>query len=196
MDVGSARAAALALSVALVLAACSGARDEAAPAPTPRGFEVPAGVTLTRPGTVLALDEPATVVLELGDGAASAVTVAVTDVRRGDVEEDFRAFSLDAASRAATPYYVDVVVRNEGPAGLGDSSLPLLAHGDADVLRPASELVGAFEPCPSSALPGRFLRGASARLCFVYLLPAGERLRTVDLQPGGDDTAVRWDPSA
>lgn len=175
-------------------AACSSA-DEAPPVPTPKGFDVPAGVTLTQPGTSLALGKPATVVLDLGDGAASAVTVIVDEVRKGTLK-DFRFFSLDEQSSTATPYYVDLTVRNDGPAGLGGSSLPVLAHSSAETVYPASELVGDFEPCPSSALPGRFLSGASATLCFIYLVPKGETLRTIDLQPSDASSAVRWKPSS
>lgn len=184
-----------ALAGALTVSACSGPDDEPEAVPTPRGFEVPAGVTLTQPGAELDLDDPATVVVDLGDGAASAITTTVTDVRRGSVRKDFRSFSLDARSRASTPYYVDVTIHNDGPAGLGGSSLPILAHSDANTVYPASELVGEFEPCPSSTLPGRFLPGSSATLCFVYLVPRGERLESVDLQPSDAASAVRWKPS-
>lgn len=180
------------LVLALALAGCS-TSDEVPPVPTPKGFDVPAGVTLTQPGTSLELGEPATVVLDLGDGAASAVTVLVDEIRKGSIK-DFRFFSLDEQGSSSTPYYVDLTVRNEGPAGLGGSSVPLLAHSSGDTVYPASELVGDFEPCPSSALPGRFLADASATLCFIYLLPEGETLRTVDLQPTDAASAVRWRP--
>ncbi len=128
------------------------------------------------------------------DGEAQAEpALTVEKVRRGSIK-DFRFFTLDERSRDATPYYVDATVRNDGPAGLGGSSLPLLAHADDDVVYPASELVGRFRPCPSSALPKRFLAGASADLCFIYLLPRGTSLRSVDLQPGDAASAVRWRP--
>ncbi|MDR6119870.1 hypothetical protein QE370_003054 [Aeromicrobium sp. SORGH_AS981] len=182
-----------ALGVGLVLSGCSRSEDEAEAAPSPSGFDVPDGVTLTDPGSTLDVGDEGTVVLDLGDGAASAVTVTVEKVRRGSIK-DFRFFTLDEKSRDATPYYVNATVRNDGPAGLGGSSLPLLAHADDDVVYPASELVGRFRPCPSSALPKRFLAGASADLCFIYLLPRGTSLRSVDLQPGDAASAVRWRP--
>jgi hypothetical protein len=176
-----------------VLAACS-AEEEPPAAPTPKGFEPPAGVTLTPPGTTLDVGEAGTVPLELGDGATSAVTVTVTKVRKGSLR-DFRFFTLDEQSRSATPYYVSATVRNDGPAGLGGSSLPLLAHSSADVVYPASELVGDFKPCPRSAVPKRFLAGDTARLCFIYLVPKAEKVRSIDLQPTAPDSAVRWNPS-
>lgn len=159
--------------------------------PTPSGFEVPDGVELTPGGTELTIGEPGTVVLDLGGTASSAITVEVTDVTVGTMR-DFRFFSLDDAVRSSTPYYVSATVTNEGPAGLGGVSIPLLAHSDADTVYPASELVGTFEPCPTATVPESFLAGSSAELCLVFLLPEGESLRTVDLQPGEASDAVRW----
>ncbi len=174
----------------LLVGGCSG-EEEQAPAPTPSGFEVPDGVELTPGGTELAVGEPGTVVVDLGGAAASAVTVEVSAVDRGTMR-DFRFFSLDETVRASTPYYVRATVTNEGPAGLGGVSVPLLAHSDADTVYPASELVGSFEPCPTSTVPESFLAGSSADVCLVFLVPEGETLRTVDLQPGDPSDAVRW----
>lgn len=182
-------AGAAALGVLLV-GGCSGA-DEQEPVPTPSGFEPPEGVELTPVGTELAVGEPATVVLDLGGAASSAITVEVTEVATGTMR-DFRFFSLDESARGSTPYYVRASVTNEGPAGLGGVSLPLLAHSDADTVYPASELVGTFEPCPTPTVPESFLAGNSAEVCLVFLVPAGETLRTVDLQPGDPSDAVRW----
>ena len=184
---------AAALATLLLLAGCSGAEQAPEGPALPKGFDVPPGVTLTAPGTTLATGEPASVVLELDEGSASAVTVTVREVRKGSIK-DFRFFSLDAASRTATPYYVDVSVRNEGPAGIGGVSLPVLAHSDANTVYPANELVGDFEPCPRSTLPSRFLQGSAAKLCLIYMLPRGEALRTIDLQPGEPADAVSWKP--
>ena len=174
----------------LLVGGCSG-DEEQPPVPTPSGFEAPDGVELTPGGAELAVGEPGTVVLELGGAAASAVTVEVSAVDRGTMR-DFRFFSLDETARSSTPYYVRATVTNEGPAGLGGVSVPLLAHSDADTVYPASELVGSFEPCPTPTVPESFLAGSSADVCLVFLVPEGETLRTVDLQPGAPSDAVRW----
>ncbi len=182
------------LAAVLLVAGCSGEPEEPAPTPepsVPSGFVPPEGVELTDAGTELALGEPATVVLELGGGDSSAVTVTVERVREGKAA-DFRMFSLDAATSASTPYYVDVAVRNDGPAGLGGAALPLLAHSDENTLYPASELLGEFEPCPTATVPETFLADAEAELCLIYFLPDGQELQTVDLQPGDQADAVRW----
>lgn len=184
------------VGIALVaLSSCSSAPQETEPEGpvVPRGFDLPAGVTLTEPGTTLEPGEPASVVLDLGNGAASAVTVEVTKVEEGSMK-DFRFFSLDEPAKRSTPYYVDVAVRNEGPAGLGGTALPVLAHSDANVVYPASELVGRFAPCRRPTVPTKFLPDAEAELCLIYLIPRGEKLETVDLQADADAEPVRWTP--
>lgn len=182
---------ALVAASALLLAGACSADDEPESVPTPSGFAVPDGVELTPGGTDLDVGEPATVVLDLGGAASSAITVEVTEVATGTMR-DFRFFSLDEAARASTPHYVRATVTNEGPAGLGGVSLPLLAHSDADTVYPASEVVGTFEPCPTPTVPESFLAGSSADVCLVFLVPEGETLRTIDLQPGDPSDAVRW----
>jgi hypothetical protein len=178
----------------LVLAGCSSGSggDDKPKADVPKGFDVPAGVTLTAAGSTIKAGDAASVVYEVDD-AASAITVRVKAVRKGTMK-DFRFFSLDAASRASTPYYVDVAVRNEGPAGLGGVTLPVLAHTASNTVFPPNELVGTFKPCPSSALPKSFLKGATAQLCMIFLLPKGETLSTVDLQTGSEADAIHWRP--
>ena len=92
--VRTSRIAAVVVVSMLALAGCSSS-DEPPPAPSatasaPASFAPPAGVTLTAPGTVLAVGQPATVVQEVGDQASSAVTVAVTAITPGSMD-DFRA---------------------------------------------------------------------------------------------------------
>jgi hypothetical protein len=185
---------AAALAAALLVAGCSSGSggDDEPKADVPKGFDVPAGVTLTAAGSTVKAGESASVVYEVDD-AASAITVRVKAVRKGTMK-DFRFFSLDAAGRASTPYYVDVAVRNEGPAGLGGVTLPVLAHTASNTVYPPNELVGTFKPCPSSALPKSFLKGATAQLCMIFLLPKGETLSTVDLQTGSEADAIHWRP--
>ncbi|MBD8608087.1 hypothetical protein IFT73_14610 [Aeromicrobium sp. CFBP 8757] len=191
-----AAAALAATALALVTAACSSsdpAPAEATPtAATPRGFDVPAGVTITPGGTRLAVGSPATVVYEV-EGATSAVTVTVTKVEAGSMD-DFRFFSLDAATKKSSPYYVRATVTNDGPAGLGGTSLPLFALDSTTTNVPANDIVGTFKPCPTRALPASFLPGATARLCLVYLLPEGRTLRSINLQTGTTADAIAWKP--
>lgn len=194
--IGAARIAAVAVAAAIALTGCSSSEPDekpAATAVTPKGFDVPAGVTLTKGGTALAVGSPATVVDELAGQPASAVTVTVTKVKRGSID-DFTFFSLDEATKKSAPYYVTVNVRNEGPAGLGGSALPIYANDDTNTNLPASDIVGEFKPCPRSSLPDTFLPGAAADLCLVYLVPEGRTLNTIILQTGETKDAITWKP--
>lgn len=187
----------VAATAALVLAAgCSSSSDgeKSDEVPVPKGFEVPKGVTLTKGGTTLTEDKPASVVYQVGDKAASAITVTVSSVRKGSIKRDFTFFSLDAETKASTPFYVDVTVKNEGPAGLGGAALPIFAHDSSNTNLPANDIVGTFPPCQNSTLPKSFLPGATAKLCMVYLVPKGKALQSVDLQTGSTKDAITWTP--
>jgi hypothetical protein len=179
----------------VLLTACGG--DEPPPKPrtdVPKGFDVPAGVTITKGGSTLELRQPASVVYQVEKGATSVVTVAVDEVRKGNIKKDFTFFSLDEKSKTAMPYYVRFTVENRGPSGLGGVSIPVLAHTASNTVFPPSELVGTFKPCPNPALPESFLESSKADLCLVFLLPKGEKLRTVDLQTGTEADAIHWKP--
>ena len=182
-----------ALALALVLTACGGGDDPEPKASIPAGFDVPDGVTITKAGAKRTRGEAATVVYQIDGTATSAVTVTINDVRKG-VIEDFRFFSLQPEQQTTSPFYVDLTVVNEGPAGLGGASLPVFAHDDTKKLLPPTPVVGSFAPCPSGALPESFLPGETATLCLVYLVPQGHALVSVDLQPDGEDSAITWTP--
>lgn len=182
-------AAALCLAA---LAACSSDPEPASSPKVPKGFEVPSGVTLTDAGSTVAVGKAATVVYDPG-GAATAVSVRVDRIAKGSIK-DFRFFSLDESSRKATPYYVRITATNRGPAGLGGSSLPVYAHTASNTLYPPNELVGTFKPCPDARLPKSFLAGSTAKICLIYLLPRGEKLETIDIQPGAEKDAIHVEP--
>ncbi|MFI5428013.1 hypothetical protein [Aeromicrobium sp. UC242_57] len=150
------RIAATAVAAACVLGACSSGSDKPEPAASsaavPRGFDVPAGVTLTKAGTQLSQDKSASVVYQVADKAASAITVTIAQVKKGSIK-DFEFFSLDASTKKATPFYVTVEVKNEGPAGLGGAALPIYAHDDSNTNLQASDILGTFKPCQTAKLP-------------------------------------------
>jgi hypothetical protein len=182
---------------ALVLVAgCSSSSDgkKSDEVPVPKGLEVPKGVTLTKGGTTLTEDKPASVVYQVGDKAASVITVTVSSVRKGSIKRDFAFFSLDDEAKTSAPFYVDVTVKNEGPAGLGGAALPIFAHDSSNTNLPANDIVGTFRPCRNSTLPKSFLPGATAKLCLVYLVPKGKALQSVDLQTGSTKDAITWRP--
>jgi hypothetical protein len=178
------------------VAGCSGSSggDSKSAVPVPKGLDVPKGVTLTKGGTTLTEGKPASVVYQVADKAASVITVTVSAVRKGSIKRDFAFFSLDAESKASSPFYVDLTVKNEGPAGLGGAALPIFAHDSSNTNLPANQIVGSFKPCSNSTLPKSFLPGATAKLCLVYLVPKGKALVSVDLQTGSAKDAITWTP--
>ena len=180
----------------LLVAGCSSSDDgkKSDEVPVPKGLEVPKGVTLTKGGTTLTEDKPASVVYQVGDKAASVITVTVSSVRKGSIKRDFAFFSLDDEAKTSAPFYVDVTVKNDGPAGLGGAALPIFAHDSSNTNLPANDIVGTFKPCRNSTLPKSFLPGASAKLCLVYLVPKGKALQSVDLQTGSTKDAITWTP--
>lgn len=187
----------MATSAALVIAGCSSSDsdpDERVTAPTataPKGFDVPAGVKLTEAGAAVKVGSPASIAYQPGDGATSAVTVTVAEVKKGTID-DFRFFSLDETTKKSTPYYVKVNVRNDGPAGLGGAALPIYAFDSTGTNLPANDIVGTFKPCPTPQLPDSFLPGAAADLCLVYLVAEGRTLTSINLQTGSTKDAIRW----
>ncbi|MCW2841771.1 MAG: hypothetical protein JWR55_3254 [Aeromicrobium sp.] len=192
------RLAAAGIVAALALGGCSSSDPAPEPEPTPSaslpaGFKLPAGVTLTPGGTTLTVGRPATVVHQVGDGAASAVTVAVSGIEPGSMD-DFRFFSIDEETKKSAPYYVTVTVTNDGPAGLGGAALPIFARDSTNTHLPANDIVGTFKPCPTATLPQTFLPAATATLCLVYLVPAGRTLESIVLQTGTAADAVSWKP--
>lgn len=182
-----------ALLGAALVAGCSSSKEKSEAGPeVPKGFSVPAGVTLTDAGSDVAVGKTATVVYDPG-GAASAISVRIDAATKGKIS-DFRFFSLDAATRKSTPYYVKATVKNEGPAGLGGATLPLYLHSSANTVYPPNELVGTFKPCPTATLPKSFLPSAAAKVCLVYLVPKGQKLESIDLQPAEAKDAVHFTP--
>jgi antitoxin component of MazEF toxin-antitoxin module len=190
--------AAVAVTSMLAFAGCSSSDDEPAAEPSASAsaspsFDPPEGVTLTEGGTSLAVGQPATVVQQVGAEGSTAVTVTVTAIEPGSMD-DFRFFSLDEATRKAAPYYVKATVRNDGPAGLGGAALPIFARDSTNTNTPANNIVGTFKPCPTATLPASFLPAATADVCLVYLVPEGRILTAIALQPGSTADAITWKP--
>ena len=192
----SSRIVAVVVAALVLVAGCSSSSDDkkSDAVPVPKGLEVPKGVTLTKGGTTLTEDKPASVVYQVGGKAASVITVTVSSVRKGSIKRDFTFFSLDDETKASSPFYVDVTLKNEGPAGLGGAALPIFAHDSSNTNLPANDIVGTFKPCRNSTLPKSFLPGATAKLCLVYLVPKGKALQSVDLQTGSTKDAITWTP--
>ncbi|HYJ69156.1 MAG TPA: hypothetical protein VEX15_16015 [Nocardioidaceae bacterium] len=189
---------ALAAAVLLLgLSACSSddaesdETSESASASAPK-VAVPAGVTLTKPGSTLRLGQPASVVYKAGPGRVSVVTVTVTKIAVGSMQKDFANFALGADQMRSTPYYVTATVRNAGPGQLGRAAVPLYGHDSTNTFFPAVTLVGELDPCAGGPLAATFGPKATQRTCLVYLVHKGATLESVELRPYDGFDPVRW----
>lgn len=177
------------LAAGLLLSGC-GAQDQqpeqAKASPSvqlPTGnVDVPSGVTLTKAGTTLKFGQAATVAYEPNVKKSSVLSMAVQRVRTGRIS-DFSAYRLDARTRASTPYYVNVRVKNVGKGDLSRAAVPLLAVDTRDTLIQPSSFNNRFAKCPSTPLPAKFTPGKAASLCLVYLVPQGGKLEEMSFRP-------------
>lgn len=186
--------------LAVAVAALTGCSDDepASPStqattttPTTPAVDVPEGVTLTDPGDTLQIGKAASVVYRADENRRSVVTVTVKKIRKGRMK-DFKHFSLDRKSRSSTPYYVNTVVRNDGPGGLSRAAVPLYGLDSSDTYFPPTQLVGEFDRCVGGALPAKFAPGDKATRCFVLLVPKGAKLRSVQVRTEDLDEPVSW----
>jgi hypothetical protein len=184
----------------LDVSACSGDDNDGAgadalstsPSASAPQVAVPAGVTLTDPGSTLEVGQPASVVYKAGPGRVSVVTVTVTKIAVGSMRRDFAHFALDPEQMRSTPYYVTATVRNAGPGQLGRAALPLYGHDSTNTFFPAVTLVGDLDACTGGPLPATFGPKATQRTCLVFLVHHGAKLDSVELRPYDGFDPVRW----
>lgn len=174
----------------LVLSACQS--EPTRRSGVPEGFDVPTGVTITAAGSNRAIGRSATVVYQIEQRAASAITIVVSDVVEGDLAHDFQFFNLPDEVKTSTPLYVHLNVRNEGPSGLGGVALPVYLRTTSGAVLPPNDVVGNFRPCPNPALPSSFLAGSKATLCLVFLVPEKSTAKSVDIQTGKPSDAIHF----
>lgn len=191
------------LALGLAVSGCGGgsgsADDEpskAAASPStdlPTGdVEVPEGVTPTKAGAELDFGDTATVAYEPNTSKASVLDLTVKSVQRGRIK-DLAAYQLDAATKKATPYYVDVVVENVGTGDLGGAAVPLFAVDGRDSLIQPSSFTSPFTTCPSTPLPAEFGKGERTSGCLAYLVPDGGELTAVSFRPLQTFEPITWE---
>jgi hypothetical protein len=183
------------VAAVMVLGACGGQQEQVAPKPTvslpTESVTVPAGVTLTKPGTELGFGDTATVGFAPTPKRSTALALTVARVFRGRIS-DLARFDLNRAARASRPYYARVKVRNVGDGQIGRSAIPLWGLASDNTLIGASGFTTSFRTCPSGALPKSFGAGATTRTCLVFLVPAGASLVGVSYRPVMAEAPVVW----
>jgi hypothetical protein len=188
-------AAALAVGLAVSLTACGGSekasdRPTASGTPTP-SVAVPAGVTITEPGAMLAFGQSAAVAYQPNQARSSVLELKVTKVVRARLA-DFAQYVLDERTKASTPYYVHLSVANVGTGDVGGTDIPLWAVSQADTLIHSSGFTNSFKPCPSPSLPKTFGAGAKLDTCLVYLVPDHGTLTSVSFRPLQSVAGIEW----
>jgi hypothetical protein len=178
-----------------VLVSCSalgiGGKASSAGSPSPgQGSGSPAD-GLTRPGSRLAFGDTATVRYKPDQKRSTRLELTVKDASLGSMK-DFSGFILDDQSKASSPYYVDVVVKNVGDGAIGGGPVPLWGVDARNTLLPAATFTTSFPKCPSKPLPAKFGPGDRYRACLVYLAPDNGTMTSVSYRPDQAFDPVRW----
>jgi len=189
------RTTVLAVAASLALAGCGGEDAPSAKpstsAATTENVNVPAGVTLTKAGSDLKFGEKATVAYEPNSERNTVLEMTVGSAAEGTIS-DLGSYVLDERTKASTPYYVKVAVKNVGDGDVGQTPIPLWAVDDKDTLIQASSFTNAFSRCPSTPLPTTFAPNATAAACLVFLVPDHGKLTGVSFRPLQAVAPIVW----
>jgi len=190
------RWAALVVVASLGLAGCGGGDGEkptTKPSVTlPTGdVNVPSGVELTKAGAQLKFGEKATVAYEPNSERNTVLEMTVTAAAEGTIA-DLGSYVLDDRTKASTPFYVNVTVKNVGDGDVGQTPIPLWAVDDANTLIQASSFTNAFPRCPSTPLPTTFAPNAEVSSCLVFLVPDHGKLTGVSFRPLQAVAPIVW----
>jgi hypothetical protein len=188
------RGAIVLVAATLALGGCGGA-EKPTTKPTvtlPTGnVNVPAGLELTKPGSELKFGEKALVAYEPNADRSTVLEMTVTGATQGAIA-DLGSYVLDDRTKASTPYYVDVAVKNVGDGDVGQTPIPLWAVDNANTLIQASSFTNSFSRCPSTPLPTTFAPNATVTTCLVYLVPDHGTLTGLSYRPLQAVAPVIW----
>lgn len=212
-------AAAAALVLALALAGCGGGDEgsgngtpgptgatstgstpsgstaptvDATSATSAYGVDVPAGLSLSAPGSQLRFGDAASVAWAIDEkGLVGALKIKILDVRRGTIK-DFAGFTLGDQAKASTPYYVDAAVLNIGRTDLSGVAAPLWVVDATNTLLGPNTFGGTFAACHPNVLPQKFTTGKLTRICMVYLAGNHGHFTAVSFRPTQEFNPITW----
>ncbi len=182
-------------SAAAAGTASDSAAEDGTPSSSPSAspyLPVPDGVSLSVPGSDLALGDTATVAYKPRQDTVGVLDLSVTALEETTFEESFQGWKLDPATKKSTPYFVRATVKNRGRSDLGGQDVPLYLQDDQQTLVEPSSFDGDFEPCPSTPLPKHFRAKDKVSVCLVYLAAPGTTLEGVTFRPEQDFDAITW----
>lgn len=170
-------ALATALAVVVLVAGCGGTTPKKAGPTTDANAQtdvpVPTGVKLTAYGSELKFGQPALVAYAPNPERKSILQITVTSATQGSIA-DLTGYTLDERTRASTPFYIRVTVKNIGDGDVGRTKIPLylVDKGPPETLSVrASSFNNTFAKCPSTPFPTTFAPQAQLSTCLVYLAP-------------------------
>lgn len=167
--------------------------SEATEAPSTGYLPVPAGVTLTEPGTDLGFGDTATVAWRPRQDRVVALDLTVERIDKTSFKESFEGWVVTPQMKGQIPYFVRVKATNVSAGDVGGLLVPLYAlAGPSSMYEPLSFRDEEFEPCPGGVLPAKLMPSESADLCFVYLLPEATRLRSAAFDLVGELEPILW----
>ncbi|MET3960349.1 hypothetical protein ABIE44_000283 [Marmoricola sp. OAE513] len=181
-----------------VLAGCTDAKDPDAkkspgtPAATAQTqVPVPDGVELTEYGTDLTFGQSANVAYSPNDERQTVLQLTVNGVTQGTID-DLSGYTLEERTRASTPYYVKVTVKNVGQGDVGQTPIPLFLVDNRNTLISASSFTNSFTKCPSVPLPTTFAPQASLATCLVFLAPDHGTMTGVSFRAVQEFAPIVW----
>jgi hypothetical protein len=152
---------------------------------------VPDGVVLTDPGSELGVGETASIAWRLPRDEVGVLGVKVRKLVKGDMKA-LADWQLDAAGRASALYYVTVTVTNRGESDLSGLRVPLYVRDGTGAFVESSSFKTDFDPCPSGAMPDKFVNGKKATLCQAYLVPKRGDLEAVAFRATAKFNPITW----
>ena len=188
---------ALAVAAGLVLSGCGGsatpqAKATKVPVNTQTDVPVPDGVTLTTYGTELEFGEAATVAYAPNDQRKTVLQLTVLSAAKGTIA-DLSSYALEDRTKASTPYYVKVSVKNVGTGDVGRTPIPLFLVDQRNTLISASRFNSApFKKCPSVPLPATFGPNAMMSTCLVFLAPEHGTMTAVSFRAVQANAPILW----
>jgi len=190
------RLAVLVLGASLALSGCGGSETPKAKATTPTVSQqtqvpIPSGVTLTDYGTELKFGDSATVAYAPNDERKSVLELTVLSAAKGTIA-DLSNYALEDRTRASTPYYVRVTVKNVGTGDVGRTPIPLFMVDNRNTLISASSFTNTYKKCPSVALPTTFGPQATLTTCLVYLAPDHGQMTGVSFRAVQEYAPIVW----
>lgn len=194
------------LGLALGVAGCGtddepkDVKESAKPSPTsttasPAPYlSVPEGVTLTEPGTQLALGEEGVVAFKRTQQQVGALALTVERIERTSFQASFPGWNVDDVTAARTPYFVRVSITNVGATNLGGLRLDnvLWADDGSTLEAPNYYTKDQLKVCAGDPLPTGFVTGMTAELCQVFFIAPAHTLESITFRPPAGLDAITW----